>query len=357
MSFFKSRKSENIEVITYQEAFDRIFERLDNQEKIINEKDYIINELKLENIKMKNKINYIEEKLKYKHEELKIISNNLQEKFDIIGIKLEKIIYENNLQNNNINILNFEIKELKNDTKEENKIMKERIENTKIETIDFIDKSSKEAKLSIDYFSLNKNRYYYGIHKLYESLEIENSIFREIEKTKYLPINANNPHQYWFFVNIFTNIELIKKYLNISGYDLYINEKYGFEIVKLFNNYNNNSSGKLYYDTVKNNNCMRYFRNRKQSGIWSETSNEPPIINNKKCLIDKKIHSYNNNCSISIFDYDTVYKKSFENINNELIDNINFENDYYEIENLILESFERIECLKMIRDNKYDISL
>jgi len=226
----------------------------------------------------------------------------------------------------------------------------------------------------------------YLLNCLRSSLQEEVNIYNEIKRIRLLPIEATEqknisnfycviyhktkPDNVWYFINNFTTTQKINNLFQSQ------NSNYDFNVLNLFrrhknmnfeeekNNYNKyvgysfpNSIQRTiklkydYNDKIVTNNSENY--NRYHNGIAKGF-----YLNKRSCLCFIKIPSGNELVETTIQPQE-IYKRTFakpQEEKPELIKNIELEYEIEELENLLLESLERTECLKLILNNQFNIN-
>jgi len=323
---FKNKNSVDYEEITYEEAFNRVFETIEKNKEMIEKQNDIIE-------KQDMFISYLEKKIE-KHNEIIV---KLDSNFNFLD---NRVMYLDSY------LKNIEEKQEKIDLNETNIISNL---TNKIQNLD--DKIQQiQKKKNLTFYEINTNKYIELITFLNNSLINENIIFLDIQKTRTLPIitpplYVNENYRVkciWYFINHFTNADILKKYVSC---EFIIN--YNFDITNLFTD----KKQKNKYSNLKRNSVdvrdnMMYYNNN-----TTIKSNEPYL------LFDFK--QSNRGCSAKLYslNYEDVYTSALINLDNYILKNIKYESEFKILYDLIMESYERLECLKKIRDNKYDINM
>ena len=314
------------EDLTFEECFQRIFEKL-------NYNDVVIQKQNEENKKLNDKIDVLNLVIQKQNDKICVLDNTIQKhnkENKILNNKICVLLYntiqkqneKNIIINDKINMLDdiidgmqndkIQIGKIQNDIEKINYNLVESNNNTKhlteeIQNQTILFKNDMVEKINYSY--LNENRYFILINKLKINLELENYIFGEIKESRYLPITTDNKinqqkNNIWYYLNCFTSTSVLKMYFDEN----IIEKEYEFNVLNLF---------------TRSKSFMK-MQNFKLENIKQE-----------------------------------LFQKTFENNksnDNDILNSIDFEYKNEELENLLLESYERYECLKLIKNNDYDIN-
>jgi hypothetical protein len=362
------------EDFTYEEFFNKIFNEININKKSINKlNDIVINQKKeIEELK-----NEIEDLKKYnivnKKENLKQINEK------IYSCKIENLQFIDERINEIINNLNVETEEIKEEIKEEtNKItkhdneiiiLKQMIQNIQENEIKYIyeniynlnievkenSKTAKQDNEIIELKEIKNNLHFsylicsYNYHNSYlkDIVKLEIDLFTKLINNNILPINFitlhgndNDVGQYVnvvsHFMNKDNNKEKLKKYFNVNDIK---NNKYTFDLANYicFNGTKlKNLTGRFIHNYYGKNTHNKY-----AIPCFCAHGNMRGEIKIQHKIISKN-HFYK-----------SLYNVKNELIieNNDFIKMIEMKEDIDEMEEIILDCFERYEFMKTLKTN------